>query len=113
MWSEAPPRLPPATASSCASFETTYYMTLSLLGGKKMARSQISGAQLRARLDQLGLTYTEAAPLLGLTLDGLRKQMGGLRRVSRQTEIILDQIEELRRLKSARRQGELPLERPA
>jgi hypothetical protein len=49
MWSEAPPRLPPATASSCASFETTYYMTLSLLGGKKMARSQISGAQLRAR----------------------------------------------------------------
>ena len=66
---------------------------------------------MRVRVERLGLTYTAAAPLLGLTLDGLRKQMGGDRPVSRQTEIILDQIEELRRLKSARRQGELPLER--
>jgi len=51
---------------------------------------------LRVRVERLGLTYTAAAPLLGLTLDGLRKQMGGDRPVSRQTEIILDQIEELR-----------------
>jgi hypothetical protein len=75
-----------------------------------MAQSQaISGAGLRSRIDRLGLTYTAAAPLLGLTLDGLRKQMSGLRPVSRQTEIILDLIEEVRRLKSNRRQGELPL----
>jgi len=77
-----------------------------------MALSErISGPELRARIDKLGLTYTAAAPLLGLTLDGLRKQMRGDRAVGRQTEIILDQIEELRRLKSNRRQGELPLER--
>ena len=76
-----------------------------------MQPQAISGAELRARIDRLGLTYTAAAPLLGLTLDGLRKQMAGLRPVSRQTAIILDLIEELRRLTSARRQGELPLAR--
>jgi len=59
-----------------------------------MARSErISGAQLRARVERLGLTYTAAAPLFGLTLDGLRKQMGGVRPVSRQTEIILKHLE--------------------
>jgi hypothetical protein len=89
-------------------------MTLYFMGATRLAQSQvISGAELRARIDKLGLTYTAAAPLFGLTLDGLRKQMGGLRPVSRQTAIILDLIEEVERLKSKLRQGELPLERQA
>jgi len=69
----------------------------------------ISGSELRQRVDQLGLTYTAAAKRLGLTLDGLQKQMRGDRPVSRQTVIILDLIEELRRLRESRRQRELPL----
>jgi hypothetical protein len=74
-----------------------------------MAQTQtISGDELRARIKRLGLTYAQAADRLGLTLDGLNKQMRGTRRVSRQSAIILDLIEELRRLASARRQGELP-----
>jgi transcriptional regulator with XRE-family HTH domain len=66
--------------------------------------STISGSELRARIDKLGLTYTDAARRLGLSLDGLQKQMRGARPVSLQTEIILDQIEELQKL---RRPGEL------
>jgi hypothetical protein len=59
-----------------------------------MAQSAtISGPALRARIDELGLTYTEAALRLGLTLDGLQKQMRGARKVSRQTEIILGYLE--------------------
>ena len=75
-----------------------------------MARTPtISGSELRQRVDQLGLTYTAAAEQLGLTLDGLQKQMRGDRPVSRQTVIILDLIEELRRLRESRRQRELPI----
>ena len=75
-----------------------------------MARtSTIAGSELRQRVDQLGLTYTAAAKQLGLTLDGLQKQMRGDRPVSRQTVIILDLIEELRRLRESRRQQELQL----
>jgi len=59
------------------------------------------------------MTYAQAADQLGLTLDGLNKQMRGARPVSRQTEIILDQFEELRRLRRTQSQGELPLDRPA
>ena len=76
-----------------------------------MARSRtISGIELRSRIDRLGLTYTAAAPLFGLTPDGLHKQMTGKRPVSRQTEIILDLIEENERL---RRRREPAHERPA
>ena len=53
----------------------------------------ISGPELRARIDKLGLTYTAAAAALGLTMDGLHKQMRGVRAVSRQTEIILERLE--------------------
>jgi hypothetical protein len=61
---------------------------------KGMAQSAtIPGSALRARIDKLGLTYTEAALRLGLTLDGLQKQMRGARKVSRQTEIILGYLE--------------------
>ena len=73
------------------------------------AVSGISGDELRARIDRLGLLYNEAAQKLGLSRNGLYKQMSGERRVGRQTAIILDLIEELHRLQTSRRQGELPL----
>jgi transcriptional regulator with XRE-family HTH domain len=53
----------------------------------------ISGEELRNRLKRLGMTYARAAERLGLSLDGLNKQMRGDRPVSRQTEIILGYLE--------------------
>jgi hypothetical protein len=53
----------------------------------------MTGDQLRQRIRQLGLTYREAAERLGLTLAGLNHQMRGVHAVSRQTEIILAQLE--------------------
>jgi hypothetical protein len=53
----------------------------------------MTGNELRQRIDRLGLYYTEAARLLGLTMGGLHHQMRGERAVTRQTEIILDQLE--------------------
>jgi hypothetical protein len=53
----------------------------------------LAGEELRRRIDRPGLTYVEAARRLGLTEDGLHKQMRGARRVGRQTEIILGYIE--------------------
>jgi hypothetical protein len=53
----------------------------------------MTGAELRERLDRLGRPYTRLAALLGLSIDGLHKQMRGDRAVSRQTEIILEQLE--------------------
>jgi hypothetical protein len=55
--------------------------------------SAMTGDELRARIDRLGLRYSEAAGRLGLTITGLQKQMRGERRVSRQTEIILGYLE--------------------
>ena len=49
---------------------------------------------MRQRIDRLGLHYTEAAGLLGLSLSGLHHQMRGLRGVTRQTEIILERLED-------------------
>lgn len=69
----------------------------------------ISGDELRRRIDRLGLTNAEAARRLGLTESGLYKAMSGVRRVGRQTEIILGHLEEWQRLRESRRQGELPL----
>ena len=78
-----------------------------------MAQSRtMSGAELRARIKRLGLTYAVVADQLGLSLDGLNKQMRGDRRVSRQTEIILDLLDEVGRLRSKLRQSELPVDRP-
>jgi hypothetical protein len=53
----------------------------------------ISGDKLRARVKRLGITYAQAAERLGLSLDGLNKQMRGDHKVSRQTEIVLDYLE--------------------
>jgi hypothetical protein len=79
-----------------------------------MAQSRIiPGDELRARIKRLGLTYARAAEQLGLTLDGLNKQMRGVRKVGRQTEIILGHLEYRAREQRTRRQGELPIERQA
>jgi hypothetical protein len=53
----------------------------------------MTGAELRQRLDRLGRPYTRLAPLLGLSIDGLHKQMRGDRPVTRQTELLLEKLE--------------------
>jgi hypothetical protein len=53
----------------------------------------MNGAELRQRLDRLGRPYTRLAPLLGLSAAGLHKQMRGETAVSRQTEMLLEQLE--------------------
>jgi hypothetical protein len=53
----------------------------------------MTGAELRERIDRLGLTYIEAARLLGLSRAGLNHQMRGVHPVSRQTEIVLERLE--------------------
>jgi hypothetical protein len=55
----------------------------------------MDGAELRERIDRLGLSYTEAAKRLGLSLAGLNHQMRGVHRVSQQTQIILMMLERL------------------
>jgi hypothetical protein len=67
----------------------------------------LSAAELRVRIRRLGITQTEAAVRLGLSPNGLYKQLHGERKVGRQTEVILDLLDEVQRLKSNRRQGEL------
>jgi plasmid maintenance system antidote protein VapI len=57
----------------------------------------ISGQTLRARIKRLGITYGEAARRLGLTRDGLNKQMNGANPVSRQTELLLGYLEQQQR----------------
>ena len=53
----------------------------------------MTGEELRARIDQLGLRYTAVALWLGLSVDGLHKQMRGDRPVSPQTMLLFEQIE--------------------
>jgi hypothetical protein len=53
----------------------------------------VDGTELRRRIDSLGFTYTEAARRLGLTLGGLNHQMRNERPVSRQTTLLLEQLE--------------------
>jgi hypothetical protein len=53
----------------------------------------IDGWELRRRIFHLRISYTRAAELLGLTLDGLQKQMRGDRPVSRQTQLLLECLE--------------------
>jgi hypothetical protein len=53
----------------------------------------VIGDELRRRLRRLGRPYTKLAPLLGLSIDGLHKQMRGVTAVSRQTELLLEQLE--------------------
>ena len=65
-------------------------------GRADLAETTISGSALRARIKRLGVTYTEAADLLGLTRDGLNKQMNDTNPVGRQTVLLLDCLEKLR-----------------
>ena len=66
-----------------------------------MARKvQLSGDRLRLRVDRMGLTYAAAAQLLGLTYDGLQKQMRGTNPVSRQTTLLLECLEREREVVS-------------
>jgi hypothetical protein len=53
----------------------------------------VTGDELRRRLDRFGRPYTRLAPLLGLSIDGLHKQMRGVTAVSRQTELLLEKLE--------------------
>jgi hypothetical protein len=53
----------------------------------------MTGDELRHRIDQLGLYYTQAAKLLGLSLSGLHHQMRGDRPVSAQTVLLLERLE--------------------
>jgi hypothetical protein len=53
----------------------------------------MDGVELRRRLDALGSPYTKLAPLLGLSIDGLHHQMRGYRKVTRRTELLLEQLE--------------------
>jgi hypothetical protein len=49
--------------------------------------------RLRARIRALGLSHAKAAAHLGLTRDGLAKQLSGARPVSRQTTLLLGHLE--------------------
>ena len=62
-----------------------------------MAKSAMTGDELRARLDRWEMTRAEAAEKLGLSLSGLWDQMSGRNPVSRQTKIILEYRERDRR----------------
>jgi hypothetical protein len=53
----------------------------------------MSGDELRARIKALGWTFTAAAEQLGLSTNGLHKQMRSITGVSRQTEIIIGFLE--------------------
>jgi len=53
----------------------------------------MDGIELRRRLKRLEQPYANLAPRLGLSVYGLHKQMNGQRHVSRQTEMLLDQLE--------------------
>jgi transcriptional regulator with XRE-family HTH domain len=62
--------------------------------------------ELRARIARLGWTYTEAARRLGLSVSGLQHNLRDERPVGRQTEIILDQIEEGQNMVKTTSKGE-------
>src|SRR6516164_3283970 len=53
----------------------------------------MTGDELRERIKRLGLSYTAAAPRLGLSLSGLHHNLRNETPIGRQTEIILDMLE--------------------
>lgn len=67
-----------------------------------MRNATISGDDLRSRIDNLHLTYRQAADRLGLSPSGLHQQMRNERAVSRQTELLLAQLEREQRARSGR-----------
>jgi hypothetical protein len=53
----------------------------------------MTGEELRERIKRLGLSYTAAAPRLGLSLSGLHHNLRDETPIGRQTEIILHYLE--------------------
>jgi plasmid maintenance system antidote protein VapI len=53
----------------------------------------MTGDQLRQRIRRLGVTYTSAAALLGISRATLNHQMRGVYPVSRQTALLLAALE--------------------
>ncbi len=72
----------------------------------------MDGPELRHRLDALRVTYRDAAKSLGLSEPGLHLQMRGTRRVSRQTELLLETLEARRRSYIAVSAPTVPNSRP-
>jgi hypothetical protein len=54
----------------------------------------MTGNELRDRLDRLAMSYRQAAAKLGLSVSGLHHQLRGQRPVTRQTELLLEVLEE-------------------
>jgi hypothetical protein len=54
----------------------------------------VTGTELKARLDRLVITRRKAAEALGLTERGLYHQLSGERAVTRQTQLLLDVLEQ-------------------
>jgi len=57
----------------------------------------MTGDELRDRLAKLGMTFADAARRLGLSAPGLHHQLRGDRPVARQTELLLEVLEDRRR----------------
>jgi len=55
-------------------------------------RHAMTGDELRAGIDKWGVPYTRVAGWLGLTVDGLHKQMRGTRAVSLQTRLLFNKL---------------------
>jgi hypothetical protein len=53
----------------------------------------MTGDELRRRIRRLGLSYTAAAPRLGLSPAGLHHNLRDEGKITRQTEIILEMLE--------------------
>ena len=77
--------------------------------GRRQKSETISGQELRDRIKALGLTYAEAAQRLGLSRDGLNKQMRDVTAVSRQTALLLGHVEEEGRRRRRHRSAEVVL----
>jgi hypothetical protein len=56
--------------------------------------AKMTADELRRRVEKLGLTRVAVAARLGLTPGGLFKQCHGERKVSRQTELLLECVEQ-------------------
>lgn len=63
--------------------------------GRRARAEPPTGDQLRRRIDALGVSYTRMATWLGLSVEGLHKQMRGERPVSAQTALLFDAVEGL------------------
>jgi hypothetical protein len=52
----------------------------------------MTGDQLRTGIDKWNVPYTRVAPWLGLSIDGLHKQMRGVRAVTLQTRLLFNRL---------------------